>query len=43
MNNKNHPAPPQTFGKPERSRDQDPDLARLIALMERMGAAQRSL
>jgi hypothetical protein len=47
MNNKNLPAPSQTaFGKPTRSRAhaQDPDLVRLIALMERMGASSpRSL
>lgn len=46
MNNKTHPAPSRAaFGKPDRSdeRAQDADLARLIALMERMGAAQRSL
>ncbi len=44
MTNKNHPAPSQTaFGKPSRARAhaQDPDLARLIALMERMGAASQ--
>lgn len=45
MKNKHHPAPSQAaFGKASRTRAhaQDPDLARLIALMERLGAgAQR--
>jgi hypothetical protein len=42
MNNKTHPAPSRTaFAKPARGRAhaEDKDLLRLIALVERMGAA----
>jgi hypothetical protein len=41
MNKKHVPAPSHHAEKPEpaRTREEDQDLARLIALMERMGAA----
>ena len=44
MNNKQLPAPSRVVDNPEPSRPgpEDQDLVRLIALMERMGAAAES-